>query len=517
MNDPLDGFNAAALMAAAALPTDAEAPRLTRDDLPSVAEIAAAFPELEIHALIGHGGMSAVYKATQPKLGRVVALKVLPKALAAAAGFAERFSREGRILARLNHPSIVTVHDFGQSSGFGYLIMEYMDGVNLRQAMRAGRLTPEQALGMIPGLCDALQAAHGQGILHRDIKPENILLDTHGRVKIADFGIAKIVGEDAAESARLTQSGARLGTAPYMAPEQIERPSLVDHRADIYSLGVVFYEMLTGELPLGRFAAPSERAAVHGRMDDVVFRALAKELEDRQQSAGELKTELADVPAGIGPAARLGGRTSFEYTSRRRLWGLPLLHVVTGPDPLTGKRRTARGVFAFGDSAEGLFALGGLARGVFAFGGIAFGLVSFGGLSFGLLAIGGLAVSPLLAAGGLAVGPLAMGGVAMGWHANGGVALGYYAAGGMAKGHQGLGGTVDAAVVVKTMKEMPPLSQWLARLIRWSGLLGGLWLPVSFLASMVPWWAQREAARRAMSEADRAKMVPRYPLGKISK
>ena len=267
--DPFHGLDPAGLMAAAAMPTDGDADTLPlkRADLPTLEEIAAAFPDLEILGLIGHGGMSAVFKARQPKLDRVVALKVLPKSLAATPGFAERFNREGRVLARLSHPSIVAVHDFGsvvQSSGLRsdqprgldhtseplhYLIMEFVDGVNLRQAMRAGRFTPEQALKIIPAICDALQFAHTQGVLHRDIKPENILLDLKGRVKTADFGIAKILNEKGGDML-LTQSGAKLGTAPYMAPEQIEQPSSVDHRADIYSHGVVCYEMLTGDIGL---------------------------------------------------------------------------------------------------------------------------------------------------------------------------------------------------------------------------------------------------------------------------
>ena len=177
--------------------------------------------------------------------------------------------------------------------------MEYVDGVNLRQAMQAGRFTPQQALAVVPQVCEALQYAHQEGVLHRDIKPENILLDSRGKVKIADFGIAKLVGELHAEDAR-TLTGARLGTPHYMAPEQIEHPGDVDHRADIYSLGVVFYEMLTGELPLGRFAPPSEKSSSDPRLDDVVFRTLAKEPSRRPQSAGDVKTQVES--ASTGPA-----------------------------------------------------------------------------------------------------------------------------------------------------------------------------------------------------------------------
>ena len=258
---------------------------------PELETIRSAFPQLEILELIGQGGMGAVFKARQPKLDRIVALKILPIRLAREPLFAERFEREGRLLARLNHPNIVGVYDFGQAGGLYYLIMEYVDGVNLRQAFASARFTPQQALSVIPKICEALQFAHDEGVLHRDIKPENILLDTKGRVKIADFGIAKFAGVD--DKTGLTATGATIGTPHYMAPEQVERPADVDHRADIFSLGVVFYEMLTGELPLGRFSAPSERTkSLDARIDKVVMRALEKDRERRQQSANEVRTQV---------------------------------------------------------------------------------------------------------------------------------------------------------------------------------------------------------------------------------
>ena len=263
---------------------------------PPLATVVAAFPDLEIIELVGVGGMGVVYKARQPRLDRFVALKLLPQSLSADPTFAERFDREARFLARLTHPNIVSVHDFGRAGGFCYLLMEFVDGLNLRQAMRAGRFTPEEALALVPRVCAALQYAHEQGVLHRDIKPENILLDADGRVKIADFGIAKLLGNDPTDIT-LTRSGARLGTPHYMAPEQIEQPSQVDHRADIYSLGVVFYELLTGELPLGRFSAPSVKALLDARVDEIVMRALAKERELRQQTAGEVGSQVEGLGA----------------------------------------------------------------------------------------------------------------------------------------------------------------------------------------------------------------------------
>ena len=287
------------LMQGVAQPTQAASSGMT---LPTREEIETAFPEFEVQEMIGHGGMGAVFRVRQRKLDRTVALKVLPRSLAADPAFAERFHREARALAKLNHPNIVTVHDFGEQGGWYFLLMELVDGVNLRQAMQSNRFTPEQALEIVPKICEALQFAHGEGVLHRDIKPENILLDAKGRVKIADFGIAKLGAADD-ERITLTMSGARLGTLAYMAPEQIEHPAQVDHRADIYSLGVVFYELLTGELPLGRFAAPSEKSAVNALVDDVVFRTLEKERERRYQSAGEMKTQVETLVGQSGPVS----------------------------------------------------------------------------------------------------------------------------------------------------------------------------------------------------------------------
>ncbi len=223
---------------------------------PDPAELAPHFPQLEILSLIGQGGMGAVYLARQLKLDRFVGLKVLPEEWGRDPAFSERFQREARALARLNHPHIVSVHDFGDAGGHFYLLMEYVDGANLRRLLQSGPLEPRLALQMVPQICDALQYAHEEGVVHRDIKPENILLDNRGRVKIADFGLAKLVGPSRA-SFTLTGTHQVMGTLDYMAPEQRSRPQEVDHRADIYSLGVVFYEMLTGELPLG--ASPRRR------------------------------------------------------------------------------------------------------------------------------------------------------------------------------------------------------------------------------------------------------------------
>jgi serine/threonine protein kinase len=262
--------------------------------LPDPARLAEYFPQLEILELLGQGGMGAVYKARQPGLDRLVALKILPLQAGSDPGFAERFNREARALAKLSHPNIVAVYDFGQTHGLHYLIMEYVDGPNLRQIERANKLSTRQALQIIPQICAALQFAHDEGVVHRDVKPENVLLDKRGRVKIADFGLARILGREQ-KDLRLTGARDVVGTPHYMAPEQVEHPQEVDHRADIYSLGVVFYEMLTGELPIGKFAPPSQKVQVDVRLDEVVLHTLEKEPSRRYQHASEVKTDVETI------------------------------------------------------------------------------------------------------------------------------------------------------------------------------------------------------------------------------
>ncbi|HWB58320.1 MAG TPA: protein kinase [Chthoniobacteraceae bacterium] len=298
---------------------------------PTVEELAGKFPQLEIIELIGQGGMGAVYKARQTQLDRIVALKILPPGIGNDPAFAERFAREARALAKLNHPNIVTIHDFGHTGGepgehkggeaggkdgLFYLVMEYVDGITLRRLLTTRRVSPREALAIVPEICDALQFAHDHGIVHRDIKPENILLDRRGRVKVADFGLAKLIvgGADiisaavasveiGPEAGAFTEAGKVMGTPQYMAPEQREHPGEVDHRADIYALGVVFYQMLTGQLPGKPIEAPSKKVRLDIRLDEIVLRALEKEPEQRYQQASILKTQVETIASAASAAA----------------------------------------------------------------------------------------------------------------------------------------------------------------------------------------------------------------------
>jgi eukaryotic-like serine/threonine-protein kinase len=288
------------------------------------------------------------------------------------------------------------------------------------------RLAPREALAIVPQICEALEYAHSEGIVHRDIKPGNILLDHKGRVKIADFGVSKLLG-GAAQAVQLTQPNHILGTMHYMAPEQFENPLAVDHRADLYSLGVVFYEMLTGELPLGRFAIPSQKAAVDARLDEVVLRALEKDPNRRWQQASDLRTQveaIAGVATKLSP--EVSRKLSFEYRSKTTVFGWPLVHVATGVDSVTGRKLSAKGIIAMGNSPRGVIAFGDVAVGVIACGIFGYGLVSMSVVAVGVVALGSLAVGMALAMGGMAVAPVALGGAVLGYFANGALAWGVH-------------------------------------------------------------------------------------------
>jgi len=284
-------------------------PSLTPEDL------APHFPQLEIIECLGRGGMGVVYKARQKSLNRLVALKLLAPERADDPSFAERFSREAQALAALNHPHIVAVHDFGEAGGFYYLLMEFVDGVNLRQLLQSRKLTPKEALSIVPPVCEALQCAHDHGIVHRDIKPENLLMDKAGLVKIADFGIARLVAgvrnELSDQTVNDTGMTVAFGTPDYAAPEQHESDTALDHRADIYSLGVVLYEMLTGERPAGKFEPPSRRVQMDIRIDEIVLRALEKTPERRFATADEFRVQVEAV------ASSANGTVSQPDSSRR--------------------------------------------------------------------------------------------------------------------------------------------------------------------------------------------------------
>ena len=274
-------------------------------------------PGYEIQTLLGAGGMGCVYRARHRQLDRLVALKVLRPALVADPAFAERFEREARAMALLDHPGIVGIHDFGRAGEFFYLVLEYVEGATLRDLLATGRLGMRDVLAFVPQLCDALQYAHDHRVVHRDIKPENILVGEDGRVRIADFGLAKLLGQEPVVG--LTQSRIAVGTPHYMAPEQVAAAAGVDHRADLYSLGVVVYEMLTGTLPIGRFQPPSAQAGAGKAIDPVVLKSLENDPARRYQQANEVKRDLAAAAAANeGTAGAPAGASSASSSLQRR-------------------------------------------------------------------------------------------------------------------------------------------------------------------------------------------------------
>jgi serine/threonine-protein kinase len=263
---------------------------------------------------LGSGGMADVYLARDESLGRLVAIKVLKERLAADAEFVERFRIEAQAAASLNHPAIVAVYDRGRAGASPYIAMEYVDGESLKQRLRRkGRLSPDEAVATALAVLGALREAHARHIVHRDVTSANVLVDEGGRVKVADFGIARVGASE------LTRTGARLGTSSYLSPEQAQGRS-ADERSDLYSLGVVVFEMLTGRLPFTgesdlavalqhvSAAPPNPRSLapdVPEAYAAVVMKALSKQPADRHQSAEEFAAALRAARDGghVAPAA----------------------------------------------------------------------------------------------------------------------------------------------------------------------------------------------------------------------
>ena len=248
-----------------------------------------------IERLLGCGGMAGVYEGTQLSLQRKVAIKILSSKLEVDRGALARFVREARVLAELNHPNIVDVFDRGTTEeDHFYILMEFIDGASYRHAMRSERIDAQKKLELLLPVCDALSHAHAKGVVHRDLKPENILVDRRGNVKIADFGLAALPQDE--ERTNITRSRTVLGTPGYMAPEQRDRAKEVDGRADIYSLGVILYELIAGERPAGSFPAPSRKNQDFPfDLDDVVMRCLSQDPSERYGSAKEVADAIRHV------------------------------------------------------------------------------------------------------------------------------------------------------------------------------------------------------------------------------
>ena len=255
-----------------------------------------AIPGYRLERLVGKGGMGEVHRAVQLSLGRVVAVKLLARELAEDPTFVARFDKEAAALASLSHPNVVAIVDKGKADNTYYLVMEYVDGPSLREVAKSPMLDISGALRIIMEISRAIDYAHNRGVIHRDLKPENILFDEQagGIPKVTDFGLATFF-ETTPHTKRfdVTQTHVSMGTLSYMAPEQRVDAKNADHRADIYSLGVLLYELLVGEVPLGNFDPPSQkRPGVDKRIDAIVSRCLKTNPADRYQRVSELMTDL---------------------------------------------------------------------------------------------------------------------------------------------------------------------------------------------------------------------------------
>jgi len=298
---------------------------------------------------LGGGGMADVYLCEDQTLGRRVALKVLLRRFLDDPTFVERFRREAKAAAGLNHTNLVGIHDWGEVDGIYYIVMEYVEGETLKELIRRrGRLSGNEAVGLGLQLLAAVEYAHRSGIIHRDIKPQNVMLDRDGIVKVMDFGIAR------AGDSGMTEAGSILGTAQYLAPEQAKGYP-VDERSDLYSVGVVLYEMLTGTVPFKGDSAvtvalkhvnevpvePSELVpGMPYALNQIVLKAMAKDAADRYQTAAEFARDLRSAKAG-GPIVAAAFDADGERT--RLMTAAPEATSVLGPaSPSAARRKRSR-------------------------------------------------------------------------------------------------------------------------------------------------------------------------------
>ena len=319
----------------------------------------AYLPQFKFEKLAACGGMGAVYKAYQESLDRRVAVKILPPEFGAEKEFADRFKVEARAMAKLNHTNIVGVYDFGiTEGGHLYLVMEWIEGRSLHDLIHKGGLSLRKATNLAMQLCEALTFAHEHQIIHRDIKPGNIMVNDSDHVKVADFGLARPVSDEAEQENPF-------GTPDYAAPE-IRGGSVVDHRVDIYAAGVVLYEMLTGTIPGEPRRSVTEFAKISTRWDGIIARAIDPDPDKRYQDAGELRAHInmamkqaaepgavpgdvmaIDLGIGMGTASRAGMGTGLRLGAGSGA-AAPAAPAVRAPGPSVPR---APGVRAPGVSA----------------------------------------------------------------------------------------------------------------------------------------------------------------------
>ena len=275
----------------------ADSQEFTSFEAPPLEELDSLLEGYHFESFIAQGGMGAVYLARQISLDREVAVKVLPREFGEDASFRESFQSEAKLMAKLNHINLIGIYDFGDIDGMLYIIMEYVKGKSLHDLAYGKAIKQETAVEIIGGICSGLSHAHQAGILHRDIKPANILLGKKAVPKVGDFGLARPSGN--------TESGVIYGTPGYSAPEVLGAPDKVDHRTDIFAVGVMFYELLTGNMPGDSYVSVTEFAGVDRRFDKIIQKAIHPDIESRHDSAEEFKEAIDAVIGGSSPTNKL--------------------------------------------------------------------------------------------------------------------------------------------------------------------------------------------------------------------
>lgn len=279
---------------------------------PDPEKLAHLFPGYDIVRLIACGGMGAVYEAIQRSLDRGVAIKILPQEFTADESFRTAFQAEAKAMARLNHPNLISVYDFGEVEGMLYIIMEYVPGLSLYQATEGQPLDPSDAVRLVSDIARGLAHAHESGIIHRDIKPANILLNHQNIPKIGDFGLARPLESQIEEGEDI------FGTPGYTAPEVVENPQSIDHRADVFSLGILLHELLTGQLPEADPRPASAICHCDPRFDAVIRKATRNSPNERYLHAEEIAKELEKISTTAGPRALKTAAPAPRHPGGRR-------------------------------------------------------------------------------------------------------------------------------------------------------------------------------------------------------
>jgi serine/threonine protein kinase len=271
---------------------------------PTIEEIQALFPNLEILAFIGHGGMGTYYQARQTKLDRLVAVKILLVDPGSDASLIEGFKREARAMGGLVHPNIIRIYDFGETDSTLFLVMEYVAGDILERLVDSRGFDLQEITAMGTQVCSALAYAHELGVIHRDIRLGNTMLDANGQIKVGDFGLARLVGEELFRR-NLTEANQAMGTMDYLAPEQLDPGLSVDCRADVYSVGVMLYKLVTRTLSRGTFVLPSTLVpGLDPRVDEIVIRCMQRNPDNRYQKITDLWAALEGLRTPLSPSPR---------------------------------------------------------------------------------------------------------------------------------------------------------------------------------------------------------------------